>query len=61
MNESAASLERAEMHLTMARERMDELAAKSPQVELRVPISEFDTSRDDGQDDEDASYFDGLY
>lgn len=65
MEEAANSLERAAVHLEMARQRMNDLADSNQDASLAIPISSIgDTngSNDGGKGgDDDPPYFDGVY
>lgn len=65
MEEAANSLERAAVHLEMARQRMSELADSNQDANLAIPISSIgDASGSNAGGkggDDDSSYFDGVY
>ena len=66
MEEAGNSLDRALVHLEMARERMNELAKTAKPVELAIPIERLGGNAGmegefDEPDDDDSDYFDGVY
>lgn len=63
MEEAASSLERAGVHLEMARQRMAELAESAEDAYLPISIDSLGNASGSqaDSDDDDSAYFDGVY